>query len=263
MRVASWFMIAALALTTATSASAQSPLACTSAGPQTPRDITSGQGSNAQKFALAPSADALNLCNIHFHVNAEHKGPGFSISAGTGDHGGWKCNETPGLTAAELTVPSAGACAGLKPGDTVEVHWVHSSCNVKPGKGLGSCLAAGCDDPMLRVETQVFLAVNDPNALDFAKFDYAGVSASGRHQARGLPNGTGVPVVFRGSTTGPSFNSSDKCSPLKVTWSVRPSCAKIDINTLHKWCERNAFGEDHGHGVRQIVTQPRLLDAIE
>lgn len=26
----------------------------------------------------------MNLCNIHFHKNAEHKGPDFSIFAGPG-----------------------------------------------------------------------------------------------------------------------------------------------------------------------------------
>lgn len=206
----------------------------------------------------------MNLCNIHFHTNAEHKGPGFSVSAGAGEHGGFKCNETPGLAKAELEDPSHGhgACHGVRPGDTIEVHWVHSSCDVTPGEGLGSCLSEQCANPQLRVETQVFLVVNDPSALDFASFAYGGHMAGGLHQAKALPSGTGNPVVFLGSTTGPKYSEA-KCSPFQVTWSVRPACAKIDVGSLHKWCEGNAFEENHAHGVRQLVASPQLLAPID
>ena len=54
-------------------------------------------------------------------------------------------------------------------GDTIEVHWVHSSCDVAPGSGLGSCMNDSCKNPQLRVESQVFLVVNDPEALDFTE----------------------------------------------------------------------------------------------
>jgi hypothetical protein len=50
---------------------------CTGFGPQTPRDISNVTGSNKRLFNLAPLSAALNLCNIHTHTNAEHKGPGF------------------------------------------------------------------------------------------------------------------------------------------------------------------------------------------
>jgi hypothetical protein len=46
-------------------------------GPQTPRDISATAGENLRVFTLAPEATRMNLRNIHFHVNAEHKGPGF------------------------------------------------------------------------------------------------------------------------------------------------------------------------------------------
>ena len=239
---------------------------CTGYGPQTPRDITKTGGLNARVLALAPKASELNLCNIHLHVNAEHKGPGFSVSGGAGDHGGWKCNGSDDLTTAELTDPSGGkgAYKGIVPGDTIEVHWVHTSCEVNPGKGLGSCLSDACANPALRVETQVFLVVNDPeNALDYADFAYAGNVVDGFHQAKSLPTGTGEPVVFAGSTTGPSY-TQQACSPMQVTWSVRPQCAKIDISSLHEWAENgNVFEEDHAHGVRQLVTAPELLSQIE
>ena len=85
----------------------------------------------------------------------------------------------------------------------------------------------------------------------------------GLHQAKALPSGTGAPVVFAGSTTGPSYSES-KCSPLQVTWSVRPACAKLDVSSLHRWAaESNVFEEDHSHGVRQLVTAPELLAPID
>lgn len=237
---------------------------CTGYGPQTPRDISSKAGTNARVWTLAPSSTEMNLCNIHTHTNAEHKGPGFSVSAGSGEHGGYKCNNSDQLTAAELKDPADGhgAFHGIKPGDTIEVHWVHSSCDVTPGKGLGSCLSDKCANAELRVETQVFLVVNDKKALNFADFAYAGNKANGLHQPKSLPTGTGEPVVFAGSTTGPKYTQA-QCSPLQVTWSVRQQCAKVDVNSLNKWAkDGNVFEEDHSHGVRQLVTAPELLSPI-
>ena len=68
----------AVALSTAHPASAQEP--CQGYGPQTPRDISSPAGTNSRTFTFAPAAGDMNLCNIHTHTNAEHKGPGFSVS---------------------------------------------------------------------------------------------------------------------------------------------------------------------------------------
>lgn len=241
---------------------AQSADICQKYGPQTPRDISSTHGENRRIFGTAPPSTVMNLCNLHFHVNAEHKGPGYSVFAGEGEHGGYKCNDSARLTTAELQAPARSACHGVKPGDTVEVHWVYSSCDVTPGEGLGSCLGDHCANPTLRVEAQVFLVVNDRGADDFARYTYVGNAVNGLHQPKALPAGTGKPVVFHGSTTGPKYSQA-KCSPLKVTWSVRPACAKIDIQSLNKWCEGNVFKEDHAHGVRALVTEPKLLSKIE
>ena len=95
-------------------------------GPQTPRDISSAFGLNPESFPLAPPANEMNLCNIHTHTNAEHKGPGFGVFVSDADDGGYACNETAELSAAELA-PAQGAYKGVKPGDTIEVHWVHTS----------------------------------------------------------------------------------------------------------------------------------------
>ena len=236
---------------------------CTDFGPQTPRDITFKDGLNMADFKMAPSASDMSLCNIHTHTNAEHKGPGFSVFVGDSDNGGYACNDTSALTASELEMPEGMDYKGVKPGQTIEVHWVHTSCDVTPGEGLGSCLTDTCTDPLLRVETQVFLVVNDDDALDFMDYAYGGNMVDGRPQAKAIPSGTGTPVVFRGSTTGPSYDQK-VCSPMKVTWSVRPDCAKLDIKSLDAWAESgNVFNETKSHGVRQLVTDPALISPIK
>ena len=234
---------------------------CIGAGPQTPRDITSLVGLNMDDFPLAPPASEMNLCNIHTHTNAEHKGPGFSVFVNDTDSGGYACNGTADLTEAELA-PAPGAYEGVKPGDTIEVHWVHTTCNGNPGPTLAACVPEGCENPSFRVEAQAFLVVNDPDALDFMDMAYQGNRVNGLHQALSIPSNTGKPVQFRGSTTGPQYTQQN-CSPLKVTWSVRPNCAKLDINSLHTWAASgNVFEETRSHGVRQVVTAPELLAPI-
>ena len=237
---------------------------CQGMGPQTPRDISSVTGLNLDNFPMAPSSTSMNLCNIHTHTNAEHKGPGFSVFVNDSDYGGYACNDSDSLTEAELKMPAGDMAFGkVKTGDTIEVHWVHTSCDITPGEGLGSCLSDTCTAPLLRVEAQTFLVVNDSNAADFTSFDYPGQKTGALHQPKSLPSGTGTPVVFRGSTTGPSYTQKT-CSPLKVTWSVRPQCMKVDINSLNAWAKSgNAFNEKKSHGVRQLVTAPELLSPIQ
>jgi len=233
--------------------------ACDKFGPQTPRDIDNAKGENKVAFNMAPPAAEMNLCNIHFHENAEHKAKSFSIYAGDGHHGydsGFQCNMSQNLTKAELEPVKGKICAGkhgdLQPGDTIEVHWVYTSCEVNPGPTLASCVSDACANPELRVESQVFTLVNDPSALNFNNLKLA----------KDLPTNTGRPVEFMGSTTGPQF-SNQTCSPYQVTWSVRPMCAKLDINSIGEWCKGNVFKEDHAHGVRKLITNPKLLSNIE
>ena len=236
---------------------------CLTMGPQTPRDISSKAGLNTTMFDMAPASTKMNLCNIHTHTNAEHKGPGFSVFVNDSDNGGYACNGTSELTAAE-TAPYAGNDFGkVKPGNTVEVHWVHTSCDATPGEGLGACVPESCENPTLRVETQVFLVVNDRGAADFMDYAYSGSKTGNFHQPENLPKGTGTPVQFLGSTTGPSYTQS-VCSPAQVTWSVRPQCQKLDIASLDAWAESdNVFKEKKSHGVRQLVTAPELLSQIK
>ena len=234
-------------------------------GPQSPRNIDSRTGNNRVVFAAAPAYSEMNLCNIHFHKNAEHAGGEFTKFAGNGDGDGDLSGYlySGRLTKLESAPVDYEACpsehGGLYPGDTIEVHYVYSTAEVKPGPTLGSCLSDSIKNPQLRVEAQVLVLVNDTNALDFrelAKHE----RKNGRYQAINIPNQTGTPIQYAGSTTGPGYNEAG--SPFQVTWSVRPKVAKVNIATLGEWCKGNVFDEGHAHGVRNLVTQPDLLSPI-
>lgn len=195
-------------------------------GPQSPRDLNTLTGNNKRSFAAAPAYTEMNLCNIHFHEGAEHSGGNFTTYIGNGDGKGYDTGFAydGDLTAAELApvdypVGPMGKKGALEPGDTIEVHYVHSSAHVTPGPTLGSCLSDAIINPQLRVETQVFVLVNDSAAADFV--DLAKVEVvNSYHQAVNIPTDTGTPITYDGSTTGPSYN--EKGSPIQVTWSVRP-----------------------------------------
>ncbi len=70
-----------------------------------------------------------------------------------------------------------------------------------------------------------------------------------------------TPVEYEGSTTGPGYN--EKGSPFQVSWSVRPKVAKVNIESVGKWCQGNTFKEDHAHGVRNLVVNLDLLSKIQ
>lgn len=234
-------------------------------GPQSPRDIDSSTGNNSIVFSAAPAFSEMNLCNIHFHKNAEHKGGEFTKYAGNGDGHGYQSGYmySGHLSTAELKPLNNEICpsehGSLEPGDTIEVHYVHTTAKVKPGPTLASCLNDSIKNPQLRVETQVYVLVNDADALDFGKLTKHDVT-NGLYQALNIPADTGVPVQYAGSTTGPGYNEGG--SPFQVTWSVRPEVAKVNIKSVGEWCKGNDFNEDHAHGVRNLVMNPDLLSKI-
>ena len=235
-------------------------------GPQSPRDFDSAAGNNTVSFNAAPAHTEMNLCNIHFHKNAEHKGGEFTKYAGNGDGKGYQSGYqyTGSLTAAEKKSAGKAACPSehsrLFPGDTIEVHYVYSTAAVDPGPTLNSCMSDASKNPQLRVVAQVYVVVNDDNALDFMKLTRHDMK-NGVHQALNIPANTGAPVEYAGSTTGPGFNESG--SPFQVSWTVHPDVAKVNINTVDDWCKGNVFKENHAHGVRTLVTDPALLSTIE
>lgn len=234
-------------------------------GPQSPRDLSTMTGENNRSFGAAPAYTEMNLCNIHFHENAEHKGGQFTSFAGNGDgkgyNTGFKYSGT--LTEAELAPLEAEFAnkghGGLQSGDTIELHYVHTTAQVEPGPTLGACLSPSIGNPQLRVETQVYVLVNDAAAADFGTLTQVG-KVNGYNQALNIPSDTGTPITYDGSTTGPSYN--EKGSPFQVSWSVRPNVVKVNINTVKTWLESNIFDEDHAHGVRNLVTNPALISNL-
>lgn len=235
-------------------------------GPQSPRDIDSATGANQRIFSTAPDHEQMNLCNIHFHKHAEHKGGEFTTYAGNGDglgYGtGYRYSGT--LSESEQAPVDAAICPtgkdSLVPGDTIELHYVHTTADIEPGPTLGACLSDSIGNPQLRVETQVYVLVNDDSARDFAGLTELGV-VDGYHQALNIPSDTGEPVQYAGSTTGPSYNENG--SPLQVSWSVRPEVARVNIESVGAWCEDNIFDETGAHGVRNLVVNPDLLSEID
>lgn len=252
------FLLFMAAVTTAPVFAAQ----CDLAGPQSPRDINLSEGSNPVHFASAPNYNELNLCNIHFHKNAEHRAAAFSVTAHSSPtNTGYQCQLSKALAEHERKPLLTPACDDLQSGDTIEVHWVYSSARVSPGPGLGSCVSTASANPDLRVEAQVFTLVNDTGALNFTEMTRI-VQRHGRYQSNEIPHDSGEPVRYLGSTTGPSY-SQHQCSPYQVSWSVRPDCRKLDIHSLAKWCEDNPFNEHQAHGVRQLVIDAQQLSTID
>jgi hypothetical protein len=235
-------------------------------GPQSPRDLSTLKGTNSRKFNAAPSYIEMNLCNIHLHKNAEHKGGEFNTYAGNGNGKGYGTGyKYDGKLSVEELLPfekevGVNEYGHLKPGDTIEVHYVYSTAAVKPGPSLNYCLDENTHNPQLRVEAQVYVLVNDPSALDFAMLTRHEI-LSGFYQAPNIPKNTGVAVEYSGSTTGPDYNETG--SHYQVTWNVRLQVEKVSISSLDTWFNNNIYDEDDAHAVRNLVINPDLLSVIK
>lgn len=234
-------------------------------GPQSPRDLTALDGANPIDFGDAPDFAVMNLCNIHFHEGAEHRGGEFTTYVGNGDgHGygsGFKYDGA--LTEAELApvdyAVGSTEHGTLETGDTIEIHYVHSTADVKPGPTLKSCFNESVGNPQLRVEGFVYVLVNDDSAADLTKLNTVSQD-SGKWQAPNMPADAGDAISYDGSTTGPSYNEAG--SPFQVTWNVHTKVTKVSISSVAKWLAENEFDEDHAHGVRNLVDDPALLSKI-
>jgi len=235
-------------------------------GPQAPRDLTVASGANPIDFGPAPDFSLMNLCNIHFHEGAEHRGGEFTTYIGNGNGhgygGGFKYDGE--LSKAELAPVNYAVGTTehgtLEPGDTIEIHYVHSTAEVRPGPTLKACLNEAVGNPQLRVEAFVYVLVNDDTAADLTKLNEV-AQVNGKWQAPNMPSDVGESISYDGSTTGPAYNEAG--SPLQVTWSVHPKVTKVSISSVEKWLAGNEFEEDHAHGVRNLVDDPALLSKID
>jgi hypothetical protein len=234
-------------------------------GPQSPRDLSQKTGQNTLFFTPAPSSRQMNLCNIHFHQNAEHKWGEFTTYAGDGDGHGYRTGYkysgrlSPRQSKALDAQVCQGKHGGLQAGDTIEVHYVYSTAKISPGSTLAACVNEATSNPQLRVEAQVMVLVNDPQAANFLELTRV-EQVNGFYQAPLRPENTGKPIQYAGSTTGAAYN--EKASPLAVTWRVRPKVVKVDAQSVGKWCNGNEFMEDHAHSVRHLVVNEKMLAPI-
>ena len=233
-------------------------------GPQSPRDLETLEGANDRVFSPAPPYTEMALCDIHFHEGAEHRGGEFTTYAGNGDGAGTGTGflYDGELTEAELApvgmTIGQGQYGDLVPGDTIEIHFVHSTALATVGPTLGTCLSEAIGNPQLRVEAVVAVLVSEGGAdfVEMARIE----EIDGLNQAPNLPTDLGEPIVYAGSTTGPAYN--EKGSPFQVTWSVWPEVVKLDITSVDAWLKDNPFNEAFAQGVRNLVTNPDLLAPI-
>ena len=224
---------------------------CIGAGPQAPRDIDNIAGINKVVFNMAPAIEDMNMCNIHFHRNAEHKAAAYSTFVEDGSNSGWACKE-PAQGRLEKEHVEYNGCSGIAEGDTIEVHWVYTTCDIDSegvtpmGGGLSACMTTTCSNPQLRVIAQVFVLQKD-SELKFSE------SPLSHNDPR---------VVYTGSTTGTTY-SNNHCSPFQVTWDVKTTCDALDIDNFSAWCSNNKYNDNHAHGVRELVTAEGLLSNIK
>ena len=227
------------------------------AGPQSPRDIDLTDGTNGTLFKAAPKTDKMNLCDIHFHWNAEHKSAAYSTAVDTNnEHAGWAIVEPESLdpevrAANDISHLLEGEAheIGVMVGDTVEIHRVYTSCDVEydllnPENGLGNCSTNVCANPQLRVVAQVFEVVEDD------------AEVTSLEEPVDIDDGDAVEYI--GSTTGPGFNNNH-CSPFQVTWQVSKEATTLDAHAFAHWSHEH---NQHAHGVRTLVTPEGLLSKI-
>ena len=118
--------------------------ACSTAEPQTPRDLTPGaSGMMTPKAATLNDAQAnfLPLVNVHFHLGAEHKSESYMNSSDADAYDaassgrrlaenprpGFMC-ATENLTDAQMAPYTFQYCKGdVAVGKSYEIHYVHSS----------------------------------------------------------------------------------------------------------------------------------------
>ncbi|WP_435228761.1 delta-class carbonic anhydrase [Pseudopelagicola sp. nBUS_20] len=234
-------------------------------GPQSPRDLNQRAGKNRRVFGEAPVVANMSICDIHFHESAEHRGGSFTKFAGNGDgHGygtGFKYDgdlSASEIKSIDITVGKSEH-GDLRPGDTIEVHFVYSTADATAGPTLDTCLHGSVANPQLRVEAVVGVLVSD-GGEDFVKMTQIN-EIDGYKKAPNLPKDLGSPIVYSGSTTGPDYN--EKGSPFQVTWSVRPNVVKLDIFSVDAWLNDNPFQQSHAHGVRNLTTDLGLLSSID
>lgn len=200
-------------------------------GPQSPRDISIAGGTNRLPVP-GDGSRPPRLCNLHFHRPAEHAGIGACPAV---------------EEAAAVGVCAGGGTAPVRPGETIEFHWVYTSCPppAEPQPGLDNCV---CDEPVLMVLGQKYVVSGEAGA---------GVETAVREPEADLAR-------YGGSTTGPEYSSGapgdpKECSPARVQWQVARQCRALALSALGAWCAANPWGEDRAHGARPLIAREDWL----
>lgn len=227
---------------------------CADAGPQSPRDVTVGSiGTMTTDNTPLGSLEGMVHVNTHYHLGAEHR------SAGEYDEPmnfGFGCKKaTDGLASEHLAPYDFQYCSKTEVGQTYEFHWVHSTGGEALGAGLGGAFAT-TSEPEIVVQGQVFVVVNDDTgAYDRNLLDGSTFAGLGKDIA-----------MYMGSTTGPSYNNYDHCSPYSINWNVDRKCQLVSAKSMDEVCrqkiEMGMKDDAHPHGSRELVSENLSVDNL-
>jgi hypothetical protein len=243
------------------------PMACDFAGPQTPRDVSGPDGSNSYKvegLQRTTSTEGMRVCNVRFHRFAEHRSQGqYDVDKG---RDGWACRSADASSGDLQAAP--GEDGGLdeealvRDGDTVEVQWAHTTC---PQELIDEAIAAALEkDPMASTGLAPCACPGAEIVFEARVFRIS--KDSGLDTLTNTPPPpTGELARYFGSTTGTLYDG--KCSPIQSGWRVDRSCGELKLSALEGWLQdpRGAkrFNESRPHGVRELVTDPKLLSRLD
>jgi len=249
--------------------------ACVDAVEQSPAEVTEGvNGLRDPTGTIIHDYEAEDLClvNIHWHLGAEHMSQGqydipgedflentYQGASSDGGHRrllsgaesdpGWMCQGYDATDPAYTTPYNWEHCEGMHVGLTYEIHWPHSTAGHcgRLSDGLGGVFCHSHTPAGIGVQGQVFVVVND-DAYDVDDL------------ASGMNVGLATNVAkYTGSTTGPSYNNVDKCSPYApISWHVDRDCHKISAKSFDGLCkamkEQGITKDVTPHGSRDLVS---------
>jgi hypothetical protein len=256
-------------------AASPAPLACSTAQPQSPKDVSSTfTGSKAPRaVAVDEAVTGLTHVNTHYHLGAEHKSAGQYDKQHDTSHSharrllsaeteyGYYCDDVAwvqGLTTAQKTDYNWQYCENTHVGKTYEMHWVYSSGGEGDlSAGLGGAFDSQ-NNPKVTVRAQVYHIVND-NTYDRSDlldgWDVAAIQAT----IDDATTANDDPVTYSGSTTGRSYNNDDSCSPYQINWQVDRVCRRISAKSFDDMCKKmkEQYGMDadaEPHSSRDLVS---------
>lgn len=223
-------------------------VACATAQPQSPKDVSSvSYGTKtAQAKVYNEGIGALKHVNTHYHLGAEHKSITGEydtahvttttarklLNAGTVEYGFYCDTTVNALTVSDVAPYAFQHCTNTEVGQTYELHYVYSSGGTGISDGLGGAFALQAN-PTVIVRAQVYVVTNN-DADDVADL-MSGWNASKIDTNVGV-SAVSDAVTYSGSTTGRSYNNDDACSPYQITWQVDRKCRKVSAKSFDAMC---------------------------